>query len=334
MPVVQINPESMLHKEDAPYARLLREAGFEVRYPKNPVFARGVLSEEETIAELRGAHAVIATGERYSDEVMAATPELRVIARAGVGYDRVDIPAATKRGIAVTITPTANHEAVAELALALMFAAAKRILPNDRATRRGEWPRRPLHPLRTRTVGIFGLGRIGRSLAVRCLALGMNVIATEQFPDRDFVASRGIELVDFETLLARSDYLTVHCPLTDETRGMFNRDVFARMKQDAVFINTARGPLQNEADLYEALTSGHLRAAALDVFEQEPPSPDNPLFQLDNVICAPHIAGGDDLSIEAMGVEAAQCIVDLYQGRWPDAAVVNGELKGKWRWRM
>jgi phosphoglycerate dehydrogenase-like enzyme len=99
-------------------------------------------------------------------------------------------------------------------------------------------------------------------------------------------------------------------------------------------MNTARGPLMNEADLLESLKSGHLRAAALDVFEQEPPSPDNPLFQLDNVICAPHIAGGDDLSIEAMGVEAAQCIVDLYQGRWPDAAVVNGELKGKWRWRM
>lgn len=332
MPVVQINPESMLHKEDAPYARLLREAGFEVRYPKNPVFARGVCSEEETIDELRGINAVIATGEHYTDAVMAASPELRVIARAGVGYDRVDVAAATKRNIPVTITPTANHEAVAEHAIALMFAAAKRILPNDRATRRGEWPRKPLHPLRTQTIGIFGLGRIGRSMAVRCLGLGMKVIATEQYPDRDFVARHGIELVDFDTLLARSDFLTVHCPLTPETRGLFNREVFAKMKQDATFINTARGPLQNEADLLEALKSGHLRAAALDVFEQEPPSPDNPLFQLDNVVCAPHIAGGDDLSIEAMGVEAAQCIVELYNGRWPEGAVVNAELKDKWKW--
>jgi phosphoglycerate dehydrogenase-like enzyme len=332
MPVVQINPETMLHKVDAPYARLLREAGFEVRYPKNPIFARGGCDEAETIDELRGINAVIATGERYSDAVMAASPELRVIARAGVGYDRVDIPAATKHNKVVTITPTANHEAVAELALALLFAAAKRILPNDRATRRGEWPRKPLHPLRTRTIGVFGLGRIGRSLAVRCLALGMKVIATEQFPDRAFVERHGIELVDFDTLLARSDYLSVHCPLTDETRGLFNRAAFAKMKQDAVFMNTARGPLMNEADLLESLKSGHLRAAALDVFEQEPPSPDNPLFQLDNVVCAPHIAGADDLSLEAMGVEAAQCIVELFQGRWPEAAVVNAELKGKWKW--
>ncbi|MEQ8791538.1 MAG: phosphoglycerate dehydrogenase [Pirellulaceae bacterium] len=332
MPTVQINPETMLNKPDAPYARLLREAGFDVVYPQNPQFARGGCSEEETIEELRGIHAVIATGEYYTDAVLAGCPELRVVARAGVGYDRVDVPAATRHNVAVTITPTANHEAVAELALALLLAAAKRIVPNDRATRGGEWPRTPLHPLRTRTVGIFGLGRIGRSLAVRCQALGMTVIATEQFPQQEFVAKHGIELVDFDALLARSDFLSVHCPLTDETRGLFNAAAFAKMKPDATFINTARGPLVCETDLHAALTSGRLRAAALDVFEQEPPSADNPLFQLDNVTVAPHIAGADDLSLERMGVEAAECIVALHAGRWPEGAVVNDELKGSWKW--
>jgi len=332
MPTVQINPETMLNKPDAPYARMLHERDFEVVYPKNPQFARGGCSQEETIEELRGIHAVIATGEQYTEAVLAACPDLRVVARAGVGYDRVDVPAATRHNVAVTITPTANHEAVAELALALIFAAAKRIIPNDRATRRGEWPRTPLHPLRTRTLGIFGLGRIGRSLAVRGRALGMTVIATEQFPDQQFVGQHGIELVDFDVLLARSDFLSVHCPLTDETRGLFDAATFARMKSDATFINTARGPLVKEADLCAALTCGRLRAAGLDVFGQEPPSADNPLFQLDNVVTAPHIAGADDLSLERMGVEADECSIDLHAGNWPGGAGVDDELKGAWKW--
>jgi D-3-phosphoglycerate dehydrogenase len=331
MPIVQISPEAMLHKA-APYVDILRDAGFEIRYPKNPQFARGVCDERETIEELQGVSAVIATAERYSKNVMAALPDLRVIARAGVGYDRVDIPAATDRGIVVTITPTANHEAVAELALALLFAVTKSIVVNDKNVRAGRWPRTPLVPVRGKTLGIFGLGRIGRSMAVRSASLGMRVIATEQFPDREFVRANNIELVDFDTLLARSDFITVHCPLTDETRGLFNRDTFAKMKPGSIFLNTARGPLMVEADLLAALQSGHLRAAGLDVFEVEPPSTDNPLFQLDNVVVAPHIAGADDLSLEKMGVEAAECIAKLYQGQWPDGAVVNNELKSRWKW--
>ncbi|MCA9206212.1 MAG: 3-phosphoglycerate dehydrogenase, partial [Planctomycetales bacterium] len=122
------------------------------------------------------------------------------------------------------------------------------------------------------------------------------------------------------------------CPLTDATRGMFNRSVFSRMKPGSVFLNTARGPLMNEADLYEALTSGHLRGAGLDVYEQEPPSPDNPLFQLDNVVLSPHLAGTDEESLVAMGVEAADCIIRLSRGEWPEGAVVNAELREGWQW--
>lgn len=331
MPIVQINPEAMLNKP-APYVDILREAGFEIRYPRNPELARGNCTAEEMIAELSGAAAVIATAAHYTPEVIAGLPELRVIARAGVGYDRVDVEAATKHNIAVTITPTANHEAVAELMLALLFGVTKRIVSGDAAVRAGGWPRQPLVPIRGKTVGILGLGRIGRSVAVRCQALGMKVIATEQQPDADFVRKHEIELVDLDQLIRQSDVVTIHCPLTPETEGMFNAEVFAKMKRGSILINSARGPLVKEAALYEALQSGHLLGAGLDVFEVEPPRPDNPLFKLDNVVVSPHIAGADELSLERMGVEAAECIVKLYRNEWPDGAVVNGSLKDGWKW--
>jgi phosphoglycerate dehydrogenase-like enzyme len=331
MPVALITPEAM-REQPAPYVRILREAGFEVRYPKNPRFARGLGGPAEVIDELQGVHAVIASGEAYTSDVLEALPQLRVIARAGVGYDKVDVAAASRHGIPVTITPTSNHEAVAELTLALLLAATKSIVVNDRAVREGNWPRKLLRPIRRQVMGILGLGRIGRSTAVRAAALGMRVLATEAAPWQEFVEQHAIELVDFPTLLAESDFLSIHCPLTAETEGLFNAQVFARMKVGSVLINTARGRLVVERDLVEALRNGPLSAAALDVFEQEPPDSDNPLFKLDNVVLSPHLAGTDELSLEGMGVEAADCIVKLYQGTWPEGAVVNEQLRDTWRW--
>lgn len=331
MPTVLIVPESM-RDVPAPYVKILRDAGFEIRYPQNRVLARGFCTDDETIQELNGIDAVIAGGgECYSAAVINALPRLRVIARCGVGYDRVDVPAAAARQVALTITPHANHEAVAELALALLFAVTKSIVVNDREVRSGRWPRELLIPIRGKTMGIFGLGRIGCSLARRALALGMNVIATETYPNVEFCTVNRIEIVDFDTLIERSDFLSVHCPLNETTRGMFNRNVFSRMKPGSVFLNTARGRLVVEEDLVAALKSGPLRGAGLDVFELEPPDPQNPLFQLPNVVCSPHLAGTDELSLEAMGVEAATYIVQLFQGQWPDGAVVNKELREGWK---
>jgi D-3-phosphoglycerate dehydrogenase/(S)-sulfolactate dehydrogenase len=331
MPVALITPELMRHKP-APYVDILRAGGFEVRYSKDPFFTRGLGSEQQTIDEYRGVSAAIAGGEHITPGVLAALPELRVVARAGVGFDRVDVPACTRHGVVVTITPTANHEAVAEHALALIFAFAKRIVVGDKATRAGQWPRDLLRPIRGQTLGLLGLGRIGRSTAVRAKLLGMNVIATEKYPNESFVRANAIELVDFDTLLARSDYLSVHCPLNDETRGLLNRQAFAKMKPGSVLVNTSRGGTVVEADLVAALRSGHLGGAALDVFEQEPPARDNPLFAIDNVVLSPHIAGTDTRSMEDMGIECAQCIVKLHRGEWPEGAVVNEELRGRWRW--
>jgi D-3-phosphoglycerate dehydrogenase / 2-oxoglutarate reductase len=331
MEIALIAPEVMLH-QPARHVEILEVAGFEVRYPRNPTFARGLLREEEAIAELHEAHAVLAGSEFYTRSILEALPNLRVIARCGVGYDRVDVAAATERGIPVTITPTANHEAVAEHALGLMLALAKNLVYHDGHVRRGGWRTQLTAPLRGQTLGIFGLGRIGRSLAVRARALGMRVLATESHPLASFVAQHGIEVVDFHTLLDQSDYLSLHSPLTPDTEGIIRRDTLARMKPGAYLINTARGGLVIEADLYAALTSGHVRGAALDVFEVEPPATDNPLFSLENVIVTPHISSADTLSLANMGIEAAQCIALLRQNQWPEGAVVNDELRSTWNW--
>ena len=275
---------------------------------------------------------MLAWGERYTAVVLAALPGLRVIARIGVGLDSVDVPAATERGIAVTVTPTANHGAVAEHAMALLFAVAKSIPQDDKATRAGQWPIELHQPIRGRTLGIIGLGRIGRATAVRALGMGMKVIAAEIYPDLAFVEQHGIELLDLDALLGRSDYVSLHCPLSDETRGLINADRLAKMKPDGVLINTSRGGLVVEKDLVAALTSGQLRAAGLDVFEKEPTDPDNPLFELDNVVVSSHTAGTDTLSMEDMGIEAARCVIELSEGRWPDGATVNNELEKTWKW--
>jgi D-3-phosphoglycerate dehydrogenase / 2-oxoglutarate reductase len=331
MPVALITPEEMIHNP-GPEAQILREAGFEVRYPANTTFTRGLGTEDETIRTVRGADAVLAGGEWLTEQVFAAVPELRVVARAGVGYDRVDVPAATRHKVAVTITPTANHASVAEHTLALLFGATRLIALNDRTLRGGQWIRRPLAPVRGKTIGLVGLGRIGRSTAVRCIALGMKVIAYEVKPDAAFVKQHGIELASFEAMLQQSDFISLHCPLSDETRGLMNAAAFAKMKPGSFFINTARGGLVVEADLIAALQSGHLKGAGLDVFEQEPADPKNPLFQMDQVVMTPHVGGGDTQSVADMGAEAARCIVSLSRDQWPEGAVINDSLKSGWRW--
>ena len=331
MPTVHINSDGTLDPP-APSVDLLEKAGFNVRIAKNRDVPRGIASEEENIAELRGADAVIAWGECYTNKILAAVPELRVIARAGVGFDRVDVAAATKRGVAVTITPNANYEAVAEHAIALIFALARCIVTDDKKVRDAQWPRHSMVPVRGRTLGIVGLGRIGRSVATRALGLKMNVVAAEKFPDQEFVDQHNVQLVDLDTLLATADVITLHCPLTDETRGIINAQALATMKPEAFLVNTARGGLIVESDLYEALKSGQIAGAGLDVQENEPALPGNSLFELENIVFSAHNAGNDQTSVELMGLHAAQYIVGLYQGRWPEEASLNNELRENWKW--
>lgn len=328
MPRVLIGPE-VFYQVAGPHVSLLKQAGFDVVYPPRKEGLRG---EAETVAALANCEAIIAGGEYFTPRVLDSLHKLRVIARAGVGYDRVDLPAATRQGVAVAITPTANHEAVAEHAMALLLDVARWITRQDKALRQGEWSNVPMQPLRGRTLGIVGLGRIGRSMAVRALAFRMRVVACEQWPDEEFVARHGIELVDLPTLLEQSDYISLHAPLNDDTRHLIDSSTLARMKQGAYLINTARGGLVDEKALVMALESGWLGGAGLDVFEHEPLDPRSPLLKYDNVVLAPHRAGGDVQSNIEMALEAAQAIIDLYQGKWPAAAIVNRDIQAGWKW--
>jgi D-3-phosphoglycerate dehydrogenase / 2-oxoglutarate reductase len=332
MPTVLISPEAFLNQPEASYARLLREAEFEIRYPQNPTLTRGLGPDEETIDALRDCVAVIAGGEHLTRRVIESSPRLRVIARSGVGFDRVDIACATERNIAVTITPTSNHEAVAEHVLALLLGVAKNVALNDRNLRAGRWSQFLTAPVRGRTIGVVGLGRIGRSTALRAAAFGLRVVAHETRPDREFVAQHQVELVELNDLLAQSDFVSLHCPLNDQTRGLCDRSFFERMKRGSVLINTSRGGLVVEDDLLVAIRSGHLAGAGLDVFQQEPLPPHSPLLQVENVVLSPHLAGTDTRSMEDMGIECAQNILRLSRNEWPTGAVVNDDLRSRWQW--
>ena len=331
MPTVVVCGENP-NDANGPAIRLLEGRGFEVRVVDDVLFGQGNRSDEEEIEQLKGANATVAWGERYPAAVIEGLPDLRVIARMGVGFDKVDLKSASERGVVVTVTPNANHEAVAEHALAFIMSLAKLIVIGNKRMREGEWPSGPGKPLRGSTLGIVGLGRIGRSLAMRAVAMRMRVIATELYPDHEFVAEHGIELVDLDTLLGSSDYVSLHCPLNDETHGFINKTTLESMNPNGVLINTARGGLVVERDLLDALKSGQIAGAGLDVFEEEPTDPNNPLYELDNVIVSAHVAGNDELSLVEMGLEAAQNIVDLYDGKWPGGSVVNRDLEGRWSW--
>lgn len=328
MPKVLIAPRCFFHVP-GPYVKLLQDAGFEVVYPPEP----DPIPEADTLSCLQGVSAIIAGGEYFNDRVLDQLPDLRVVARAGVGYDRVDIPACTRHNVAVTITPTANHECVAEHTLGLLLALTRNSVRHHHDVLDGNWTRRPMVPLRGRTLGLIGLGRIGRSVAVRAQAFRLRVIAHDQYADPEFVKKLGIELVDLPTLFAQSDYVSLHAPLNDTTRGLINKESLAQMKPGSYLVNTARGGLVVETDLLAALESEHLAGAGLDVFEEEPTPVTNPLLKVPSVITSPHLAGGDSQSNEDMGTESARNIIALYQGDWPVGAVVNDGLRPTFHWK-
>jgi phosphoglycerate dehydrogenase-like enzyme len=263
---------------------------------------------------------------------MDACPGLKVIARAGVGYDAVDVPAATERGIAVTFAPNTNQDAVAEHTFMLILALAKNLMRQHPMIVAGGWPRQANVPLRGRTLGLLGLGRIGKAVALRGLAFGMPVIAFDPFADKTFCEQHGVKLLTMEEVLAQSDYLSIHMPLMAETRQIINKTTLAMMKPTAFFINTARGALVNEADLHEALTTGKLAGAGLDVFDDEPPPSAHPILRLANVALTAHTAGVDWQSLRDMAKAAATGIASLSKGEWREDLIVNPQVKPKFKW--
>lgn len=318
------------YRSDGPHRAILEHHGFELRLPPDGV---DLSSDEEFAAALAGCEATIAGTEAYTAALLQRAPQLRVIARSGVGFDSVDTAAADARGIAVTTTPGTNEHSVAEHALAMLLAIARGFPERDRQVRRGgPWKRVAGPRLAGKTLGIVGLGRIGRALATRARGLQLNVLAYEPYPDGAFVAQWKVDLVSLQELLSRSDFVSIHVPLGEQTRGLFDRERLAMMKRGAMLVNTARGGIVNEDDLAAALRGGQLAAAALDVFETEPLPLESPLLELDNLLLSPHLAGLDAQSAHDAAVLVANTLVNLHEGRWPADCVVNLQGVTDWKW--
>jgi D-3-phosphoglycerate dehydrogenase / 2-oxoglutarate reductase len=301
----------------------LRAAGCELIFNSHG----RTLTEDELATMLAGCFASIAGGERYSERVLAAAPGFEVVARMGVGYDAVDVAAATRHKVAVAMGFGTNHEAVADLALTFMAALGNRLFAYHQEVMEGRWGGH-FHPgLWRSTVGILGLGRIGRALARRCRGFEMRVLAYDPIADPAFAAAENIELVGLEDVFREADFVSVHAPHSAATDKLVNRERLALMKPTAFLINTARGGLVDESALIEALAEGTIAGAGLDVFEVEPLPAGSPLRGLPNVVLTPHCAGGSISAVAAMTERCVDNILAIRDGRSPgDEYLLNPEV--------
>ncbi len=260
---------------------------------------------------------VIRSGTKVTREVIEGAPALRIIGRAGIGVDNVDLPAATARGIAVVNTPGGNAVTTAEHAIALLVSLARHIPQATASMKAGRWEKKKFIGLElyNRVLGVLGLGNIGRIVAERARGLGMRVVAYDPHITRDVAARLGVELVDFDELLARSDAITCHVPRTPETTGILGREAFAKCKPGVLVVNAARGGIVDEEALLEALEAGRVGGAALDVFVEEPVPPGHPLVQHEKLICTPHLGASTEQAQLNVAIAVAEQVRDfLLQG--------------------
>ncbi|MFN3505255.1 MAG: phosphoglycerate dehydrogenase [Caldimicrobium sp.] len=285
---------------------LLKEAGLEVVYKPG-------LALEELKREIIDASAlIIRSGTKVSREVMEASKKLKVIGRAGTGLDNVDLQAANELGIVVMNVPGGNTLSAAEHTLALLFALARRIPQANQSVKSGQWDRKKFMgvELNGKVLGVIGLGRIGSIVADKALCLQMRVIAYDPFVTPEAAAKKGVELVSLEELYSRADFITVHTPLTKETYHLINKEAFSKMKEGVYIINCARGGIIDEEALLEAINSGKVAGAALDVFEKEPVPPDYPLLKSEKVIATPHLGASTIEAQKIVAVEIAKQVAD------------------------
>ncbi|MBW2183692.1 MAG: phosphoglycerate dehydrogenase, partial [Deltaproteobacteria bacterium] len=233
---------------------------------------------------------VIRSATKVKADIIEAADNLKVVGRAGSGLDNVDVPAASKKGIVVMNTPGGNTITTAEHAVSMMLALSRKIPQATASMKSKKWEKSKFMgaEIHNKTLGVIGIGRVGSVVADRARGLRMNVVAYDPFLSPEGAEKLGVELVSMDDLLNRSDYITVHVPKTNDTGNLINKEFFSKMKDGVFLINCARGGIVNEKDLYDAIKSGKVAGAALDVFEKEPPDADNPLVDLDEVICTPH----------------------------------------------
>ncbi len=287
--------------------------------------------EEAMMGLLEGTVGLVVRGEgKATAGMIEAAEDLAVIGRPGVGYDSVDLRAATARKIPLVYAPVGGF-AVAEGALALLLTLVKKIPLCDEIVKRGEWQRRyevKTGDMTEHTLGIIGLGRIGRHLARLATPFGMTILGSDPYVASDALGEEGIEVVALDALLERSDYISTHTPLTDETRGLINRDFIAKVKPGAILINTSRGDVVESLDiLADALDAGRLNGLGLDVFPDEPPDSNHRIFRDPRCICAPHLVGMSEVAMDRIFRSMAEDMVAVLQGRRPDFCV-NPEVLG------
>lgn len=293
-------------------AEPLAPAGIEL-FRSQPGWNTIVSTPKEYAQHLSQAHALLVrSAVQVNKSVLEKAPNLRVIGRAGVGVDNVDLDAATEAGVLVMNTPGGNAISVAEHTLALMLAMARHIPQANTSTRAGKWEKKKFmgNELRGKTLGVVGLGSIGREVVKRARAFEMRIVATDPYVTSKIAQDLGVELVALPALFGGSDYITLHVAATPETTGMLSREAFARMKDGVRIVNCARGELVDEAALAEALASGKVADAAIDVFAKEPVPPEYPLFASPSVLATPHIGGSTEEAQEIVGVRIAEQVVE------------------------
>ncbi len=257
----------------------------------------------------------VRSATKVTAEVMDAAKKLKIVGRAGIGVDNIDVSAATKRGIVVMNTPGGNTVTTAEHTIAMMMAVTRKIPAATMSMKAGKWEKNAFmgRELYNKTLGVLGLGNIGSIVADRAKGLKMNVIAYDPFINPEVAAKKGVELVSLDELFKRSHYITIHVPLLEETKNLINKENIAKMKDGVFIINCARGGIVNEKDLYEAMVSGKVAGAAFDVFEQEPTPPDNPLLSLDNFVCTPHLGASTEEAQVNVSIAVAEQIIDFLE---------------------
>ena len=301
-------PKVLISDELSPAAvEIFRSRGIEVDF--QPQLGPDAAKLKEIIGNYDGL--AIRSATKVKPDIIAAAKNLKVIGRAGIGVDNVDIPAATARGIVVMNTPFGNSITTAEHAIALMFAAARQLATADVSTQAGKWEKNRFMgvELYAKTLGLIGCGNIGSIVADRALGLKMKVIAYDPFLSEARAQELGVEKVELDDLLARSDFITLHTPMTEKTRGILNKAAFDKMKKGVRIINCARGGLIVEADLIEALESGKVAGAGIDVFEVEP-AVTSPLFGMENVVCTPHLGAATSEAQENVALQVAEQMAD------------------------
>lgn len=271
------------------------------------------LKEEELITLLADVDGVIAGLDEYSEKVMKSSNRLRVISRYGVGVDKVDLDAAAAQGITVTTTPGVNTQAVADLTMALMLAVARKVPEAHASIRQGKWEKIFGHSLYRKTLGIVGLGQISRAVVKRAGGFDMEILIFTRYPDASFAEAAGVRYAGFDAILEQSDFLSLHCAVTSDRAGMIGLQQLKKMKPTAYLINTARGALINQEDLYQALKEGIIAGAALDTYVHEPPK-DSPLLTLENIVTTPHIGSYTYETVLEMGLTSVENLLEALEG--------------------